>query len=406
MTFFWDELGAHGSDIALIDADGGRLSYASLAHEADRFAATLGGRPLLLLEMENHSSAIIAYLGALRARVPIVLVPPGAQGTQGILTAFAPELRWCRAAGLVEVAAPRGNLHPDLALSLSPSGTTGTTKLVRLSGRAVDSNARSIAEYLGLSPGERAITSLPASYCYGLSVINSHLAVGASVVLTEASVVDDTFWELVDRNGATSFAGVPYTYELLERTRFVGSPPASIRSFTQAGGRLAVERVERFARLAREHGLRFFVMYGQTEAAPRIAYVPPHELPAHPDCIGRAIPGGHLELVDPATGNPAVGRGELVYRGPNVMMGYAASREDLGRGAELDALRTGDLAEEVEPGLFRVVGRMSRFAKVYGLRVSLDDIESRLAADGARCFATSDDHIIAVFIEGRGNPRA
>lgn len=406
MGFFWDELGARGSDVALIDAEGGRLSYASLAREVDRFAATLGGRALLLLEMENHPSAVIAYLGALRARCPVVLVPPGAQGTERILTAFSPELRWCRTTRLVEVAARRGNLHPDLALSLSTSGTTGATKLVRLSARAVDSNARSIAEYVGLSPSERAITSLPASYCYGLSVINSHLAAGASVVLTDASVVDDAFWELVHRDGATSFAGVPYTYELLERTPFVRSPPASLRSFTQAGGRLAVERVERFERLARAHGLRFFVMYGQTEAAPRIAYVPPHELAAHPDCIGRAIPGGHLELVDPATGEPTVGRGELVYRGPNVMMGYATSREDLGRGAELDALRTGDLAEEVEPGLFRIVGRMSRFAKLYGLRVSLDEVEARLAADGHRGFAASDDRILAVFVEGGGDPEA
>jgi acyl-CoA synthetase (AMP-forming)/AMP-acid ligase II len=406
MSFFWDELGAHGSEVALVDADGTRLSYASLAEEADRFGATLGRAALLLLEIENRSAAVVAYVGALRARVPVVLVPPGAQGTERIVAAFAPELRWSRTTGLVEVAPRRGNLHPELALALSTSGTTGATKLVRLSGRAVDANARSIAEYLGLSREERAITSLPASYCYGLSVIHSHLAVGASVVLTEASVVDDAFWDLVDREGATSFAGVPYTYELLERTRFVRAPPASLRSFTQAGGRLAVERVERFGALARAHGLRFFVMYGQTEAAPRIAYVPPDELPAHPDCIGRAIPGGHLELVDPATGEPAVGRGELVYRGPNVMMGYATSREDLGRGSELDALRTGDLAEEVAPGLFRVVGRMNRFAKLYGLRVSLDDLESRLAADGHRAFAASDDRILAVFVEGHANAAA
>src|SRR3990172_6101058 len=218
MAFFWDALGAYGSDISLIDADGARLCYRFLADEADRFAATLGSRRLLLLEIENHSSAVIAYLGALRARFPVLLVPPGdATGTGRISTAFEPELRWSRATGLVELAPPRGSLHPDLALALSTSGTTGTTKLVRLSGRALDSNARSIAEYLELSPSERAITSLPASYCYGLSVINSHLAAGASAVLTDASIVDETFWDLVDREGATSFAGVPYSYELLER---------------------------------------------------------------------------------------------------------------------------------------------------------------------------------------------
>lgn len=408
MKFFWDELGDRGPDTALVDADGARLSYADLAGEADRFAATLGSRRmLLLLEMENHSSAVIAFMGALRARVPVVLVPPGdAPGTGRIVDAFAPELRWSRTGGLVELAAPRGNLHEDLALALSTSGTTGTTKLVRLSALAIDSNARSIAEYLGLTPSERPITSLPASYCYGMSVINSHLAVGASIVLTEASVVDDTFWELIERHGATSFAGVPYTYELLERTRFVSSPPRTLRSFTQAGGRLAVERVERFGRLARERGQKFFVMYGQTEAAPRISYLPPEELPAHPDCIGRAIPGGRLELVDPETGAAAAGRGELVYRGPNVMMGYATAREDLGRGPELDALRTGDLAEEVEPGLFRVVGRMNRFAKLFGLRVSLDDLESQLAAEGHRAFVVSDDRIVAVFIEGSADREA
>ncbi len=270
--------------------------------------------------------------------------------------------------------AVRREVHPDLALLLSTSGSTGSPKLVRISRRNLLANAGAIVDYLGLSETDRAITSLPLHYCYGLSVLHSHLLAGASVVLTDASVVDPCFADALRNHGVTSLAGVPHTFEMLEHAGAdrVGVP--SLRLLTQAGGRMAPDAVTRWTARAETWGARFYVMYGQTEATARMAFLPPELAVRRPAAIGRAIPGGELRL-EPVDGQPD-DVGELVYRGPNVMMGYAERPDDLAEGALLDELRTGDLARfHADDGVFEIVGRRSRFVKPFGLRIDLDLIE-------------------------------
>ncbi len=268
--------------------------------------------------------------------------------------------------------------HPDLALLLSTSGSTGGPKLVRLSARNLLSNAASIGESLRLSPADRGITSLPLHYCYGLSVLHSHLFAGASVVISDASVVDPCFRTAMRQHGVTSLAGVPHTFEMLERSRADQIAVPSLRLITQAGGRMAPADVVRWARRATEWGAEFVVMYGQTEATARIAYLPSTVAERHPDCIGFAVPGGSLRL-HPVDGHPD-DIGELVYRGDNVMMGYAERPRDLTRGAEVGELFTGDLARHhADDGVFQIVGRRSRFVKPLGLRIDLDHLQAELA---------------------------
>ncbi len=213
-------------------------------------------------------------------------------------------------------------------------------------------------------------------------MLHSHLAVGASVVLTDLSVAEPGLWDLARATGVTSFAGVPYTFDLLDTAGWPELP--SLRRVTQAGGRLAPERVVGVAARGRREGWELFVMYGQTEATARIAFLPPALTEDHPAAIGVAIPGGALRL-EPVDGQPA-DVGELVYTGPNVMMGYAHGAADLALGAELTELRTGDLARQNDAGLFEVVGRRSRFAKLFGQRIDLDRVETLL---------TLDDHEVA-----------
>jgi hypothetical protein len=256
----------------------------------------------------------------------------------------------------------------------------------------VEANARAIADYLHLGAGDVAATTLPLSYCYGLSVINSHLSRGASVALTGLSVVDPCFWELVQSRGVTSLAGVPYTFDLLDRVGFEDMELPSLRLVTQAGGRLAPERVRAYSALGRRRGWDFYVMYGQTEATARMAYLPPDLAMAHPDSIGVPIPGGEFRL-DPV---PGMGAEELVYRGPNVMLGYAEQAEDLGLGRTVHELRTGDLARRNEAGLYEILGRRSRFVKIAGLRVDLGQAERHLAQLGtAAAVAGNDDRLVA-----------
>lgn len=392
---FADRLEDFGDAVAVITPEGSAISYAALARRADAFAAELAGARLLLIEVRNALEPLAAYLGALRSGTPVILVSADGDHAR-LISTFAPDARFAPCDGGWKLERqPRDGpaAHPDLAVLLSTSGTTGATKLVRLSVANLDANAASIAAFLKITPAERAITSLPFHYSYGLSVVNSHLAQGASLVLTEHSVVSPEFWQTFEAHGATSLAGVPYTYELLERIAFRDRDLTTLTTLTQAGGRLPTALVSAYAEWARERGVRFYVMYGQTEATARMAYLPPAQAAAHPDCIGRPIPDGAFRIED------ADGRGieapnvvgELVYSGPNVMMGYASSPDDLARGPELSELRTGDLACRTPQGLYRIVGRQSRFAKIFGLRIGLDEVEAKLAELGAPGVAVSDD---------------
>lgn len=409
---FASALETKGDLTALRTRDGAEISYAELARLADAVGADLRARTgrdrgLLLIEMVNTPAAVAAYLGALRARWPVILAgeSKGEPGTD-LVTRFGPDLIW-RDGVLIAGPGKGGDLHPDLGVLLSTSGSTGSTKLVRLSRDNLHQNARSIAEYMNLTPDRVAATTLPMHYSYGLSVLNSFLLAGAQVALTDASVIDPEFRPFLDRVGVTDLAGVPYTYELFERLGLRDDPPATLRAMTQAGGRLSPGLVTRYGEFARDRNLHFFVMYGQTEATARMAYLPPDQTLANADCIGVAIPRGRFELraedgaVITAPGRP----GELIYRGPNVMMGYGQERADLARGAELAELATGDIAELRANGLYRIVGRMSRFSKIAGLRIGFDEVEGLLRDAGFEGHVSGDDCTLLLALRG-GDPIA
>lgn len=169
---------------------------------------------------------------------------------------------------------PTYSVHKDLALLLSTSGTTGSPKYVRLSYKNIQANTESIVDYLELDEHERPVINLPLSYSYGISIVNSHLQVGATLLLTSKSVKLPSFWYFVNEFKGTSIAGVPFTYQLLNRLGFVDMDLPSLKTLTQAGGHLDVYLVDKFNQYAIATNRKFYVMYGQTEAAPRIAYVP------------------------------------------------------------------------------------------------------------------------------------
>ncbi|MEI5584955.1 MULTISPECIES: AMP-binding protein [unclassified Agromyces] len=394
------------------------VDYGELADRVAARRAELGtGRRLVFLSGSNTVETVVTYLAALAGGHPLLFVAPDGAGDaslDALAGRYAPDVVVTARGGgdraEVEVRhsgdGRRHEFHPDLALLASTSGSTGSPKLVRLSRDNVVANARSIAEYLRLTPADRAATTLPVQYCYGLSVVNSHLVAGGSLLLTDRSVVEPAFWSEFDEHRATSIAGVPYTYELLESTDFDRRSHPTLRYMTQAGGRLAPERVRRLARLGRERGFDVVVMYGQTEATARMAYLPPELAETAAGAIGVPIPGGAFRI-DEGAGGAGPGEGELVYSGPNVMMGYAESPADLARGPELAELRTGDLARRRADGLYEITGRLNRFVKAFGLRLDLDRIERGLADAGIDARAVGVDERLAVFVrEERGVERA
>ncbi|GAA4943196.1 AMP-binding protein [Actinoplanes utahensis] len=351
-------------DARVIDAATGESLTPALIDEA---AAALAGESLVFMPMETTVAAVARYLAALRLGKPVVLLDPDADHSR-----------------LIERYTTT-DLHPDLALMLTTSGSTGDPKLVRLSASAVRANAEQVAESLGITSDDVAITTLPLFYSYGLSVLHSHLLRGATVVLERTGIMQKDFWTAVNEHRVTSMAFVPYQYEMLRRLRFDPAKYPSVRTLTQAGGRLRAELVTDFAGRMASAGGRLFVMYGQTEAAPRMACLPPDRIADKLGSAGLAMPGGAFVIEDD----------EVVYRGPNVMMGYAENAADLARGDDLGGvLHTGDLGRIDDEGFLFITGRIKRMGKVFGVRINLDDVEKHFPVA-----AVAGDDKLHVFAE-------
>lgn len=394
-TGFAVDLARHGNRPALHTPDGS-ISYAALARRVAASRAGLdavaGPRQLVRLRPAPTVDFVVAWLASLTGGHATLLTH-----NDGLARAYTSSVEhdghdW-RPTG---TSAPA--LHPDLRLLLSTSGSTGSPKLVRLSAANLDANASAIASYLGLTSDDVAVTTLPLDYCYGLSVLHSHLAVGGSLMLDDRSVTDPGLWADARARGVTSFAGVPHTFDLLGAAGWPELP--TLRQVTQAGGRMAPERVQALAEQGRVEGWDLFVMYGQTEATARMAYLPPDLTLTHPWAVGIAIPGGTLRI-DPVDGTEP-GVGELVYSGPNVMMGYAESPADLALGQGNQELRTGDLAR-ISEGLVEIVGRRSRFAKLFGQRIDLDRLQALLGVSGydVACTESHDATHLVVAVPDR-----
>jgi acyl-CoA synthetase (AMP-forming)/AMP-acid ligase II len=404
---FAHDLGRHGDRPAIFTSDGDEWTYARLDAAVQARVAELGTiSRLVLLPASNELDALVLYLAALVGGHPVMVVPgEDPVALHQIVASYDPDTVCSKDDEGWRVrhrhAEPVHDLHPSLALLLSTSGSTGSKKFVRLSADNLQANAESIATYLDIRPSDRAATSLPLHYCYGLSVVHSHLLRGAALILTSNSVVDPCFWRDFERFGGTTFPGVPHTFDLLDRIGFEDRVPSTLRYLTQAGGRLHPDKVARYGELGRRQGWDLFVMYGQTEATARMAYVPPELVVEHPSTIGVPIPGGSFEVVDEAgVAVPDGEVGELVYRGPNVMLGYAEGPADLALGTTVDALRTGDLGRVVEGGLYRIEGRKSRFLKLFGMRMSLDAIEAHLLDTGFHGVCTGTDEQLVVAVVG------
>ncbi|GAB5375699.1 MAG: AMP-binding protein [Acuticoccus sp.] len=388
--------------VAVISPDGEPVTYPALErHIAAWGACWRGDKALVAIEAPRTVETLAAYLAALRAGHAVaMLAPDDAQALADFCARYRPQFV-VRQGELQarEPAAGDAPLHPELALVLSTSGSTGSGKFVRLSRANVLANARAIATYLAIEPDDRAALVLPLNYCYGLSVLQAHLAAGASVSLAHGSAREEGFAASLTRHGCTNLSGVPHTFRLLEGSGFLTDLPP-LRFMTVAGGRLETPLAARFRKALEARGGRFFVMYGQTEATSRMAYVPPERLAGNEDRIGVAVPGGSLRVVDGAGHEVAEPDtvGELVYRGPNVMMGYATSRADLAAGPSLEELRTGDLGARGADGLFRVVGRLKRMSKISGLRISHDTLEAALEGEGIEVAVVGDDrHVLALY---------
>lgn len=400
-----------------IQDDGMSLTYGELVDFSKALSEIVPPRSLVFSLCENSIGSLAGYVAFLSGRiVPLLLnAQLDVELLDYLLETYQPNYVWVPSKqktdfcgdcvyekfgySLVKYSEEQKNLYEELALLLTTSGSTGSPKLVRQSYTNIEENAKSIAQYLELDETERPITMLPMNYTYGLSVINSHLLVGATILMTDTSYAQKGFWDFFQWERATSIVGVPYTYELLKKLRFFRMELPSLRYMTQAGGKLLPDLHKEFAEYAEKNGKRFYVMYGQTEATARMSYLPYQKSLEKYGSMGIAIPGGkfHLIDVDGSTITKPYVTGELVYEGPNVTLGYAECLGDLAKGDERHGvLVTGDMAQIDEDGYYYIVGRKKRFLKIYGNRVNLDETERMIQGhfDNLECACVGmDDHM-------------
>ncbi len=406
--------GAADAPALLDDYSSSWLTYGELNERIAAFAAEVPeSKSLVLLYLRNNITSVVAFLGALRAGHAVALLDAGlpAASKARLEEVYAPELTVSVSAdGSSEVKrlnASGSDIHDDLSVLLSTSGSTGDPKFVRLTEPNLVSNAKAICKALAIATEDVALAHLPLHYSYGLSVLTSHLAAGAAVLLTEKGFMDREFWPLVKTHEVSHFPGVPFHFEMMNRLGFKRLALEGVRTFTQAGGRLDSAIKQAAYDFMESIGGNFHVMYGQTEAAPRITTLSHHDFDGHQATVGPAILGGSLEIRDEEGAKVPLGaEGHVHYHGPNVMMGYATNRADLRQGDLLGGwLNTGDIGFLDNAGYLTLTGRSGRMGKVYGLRVNLDAIE-KLAQTVCRAAVLQKDKILVVFHTGRDDDEA
>ena len=425
MSTFFHDLEKFSDNTAIV-VNHKSVSFRDLLSSADELASQVKHRCLVLIACKNSFSSLAGYVGFLRAGIVPLLISNKIddQLLSKVVESYQPDHLYLPTEKSIlfqnfetvfkheDYELKKNNfestycLHDDLALLLSTSGSTGSPKYVRQSYRNIESNTDSIVKYLEITEEDRAITTMPMNYTYGLSIINTHLFRGASIILTDDSLINKRFWGVLRDNHATTLGGVPYIYEILKKLRFSKMDLPNLKYITQAGGKLRKELCLEFANICAQKNIKFYVMYGQAEATARISYLPSEQVHKKPGSIGIPISGGKIWLED--ENGMVVDKqflaGELVYHGDNVTLGYAKNRFDLQKGDENNGiLYTGDLAIRDQDDFYYIVGRKKRYLKMFGNRINLDDIEQLIRSEGNECACSGIDDSLKIFITEPGD---
>ena len=406
--------------VAIKDNEGACLTYGALVDEIGDFYPAIESRAVAFILCKNTVGSMLGYLAMVeRGVVPLVLNNAiDADLLRTFMNTYTPAYLWVpvERAGdfdgdtrferygyvLIRTHNDVYPIHEALQLLMATSGSTGSPKLVRYKKGNLEANARNVAKAFEWTSAERPVCDLGMQYTMGLNVINTHLYVGATVLLTTYNLMSGDFWNYIKQERATNFTGVPFSYEIFYRLHFERMDLPDLRTLSQGGGKLTDTRFVQLAEYAQRTGKRFIASFGTTETSARMACLPAELALSKTGSIGKAIPEGELFLID-ENGNrldAPVAEGEMCYRGPNVTMGYALCKEDLAAGDAFNGeYHTGDLARRDEDGCYFVTGRMSRFLKLLSYRVSLDQCERLIQqAFDIECACAGTDERMNIYI--------
>ena len=411
---------------ALIFENNEFILYNDLIKKIENFSANIKKRSLIFLQCKNSFESIVGYLGSIKSNCVVSLIDDKISDDLflKLVNKYHPDFIFFEKKSIKKlnnfsVAYSFGSyellvvkkkiekkLNDKLSLLISTSGSTGTSKLVRQSTDNLNYNTNSIVKYLDISQTDIAMTTLPMSYVYGLSIINTHLNQGASIVLNSKSVLEKEFWNSLQKNKVSNFGGVPHTYSILEKINFKNYNLESLKYTTQAGGKINKKTAENVVKIYNSLDIKLYLMYGAAEATARMSYLPWENINKL-ESIGKAIPGGEFFLKDSNSKiiNETNTHGELIYKGKNVSMGYAENLEDLSKGDEnKGTLETGDIAYKDKDNCYYLVGRKDRYIKIYGMRINLQELEDIISKFDFEniCMQDQDkENTINVFIKDK-----
>lgn len=417
------EIHKFSNRIALITADQGFVKYSKLISESIKLTKHLEKRSTVFLLGKNDYEWVVGYIGFIKKKIIVILIDPEIDliNLKQLIKDYKPKYIFKKKKThilktyktlinyfnyeLIELQNKTVQKnYKELAILLTTSGTSGKSKFVRISYENLIVNTKSIIQYLNIKNTDRLITTLQPSYSYGLSMINTHLYIGASIVLNNYSIIENLFWKRLENNNVKTFGGVPYTYELLEKLKFHRFKIGSLKYLTQAGGKLDYKIFQNINDVCKKNNIEFISMYGQTEASPRMSFLPSKFNKDKINCIGKAIPNGKFKLIDKDNKDilKANTSGELVYSGKNVSLGYALNFLDLKKTDEnKGVLFTGDIAKRDSDNFYYITGRKKRFLKIFGNRINLDEIELNLNNLGFKCVCGGDDKKINIYFTNK-----
>lgn len=410
--------------VACIDDSGETLTYGDLCSFCEEFDKQIGHRMLIFILAQNCNASLLGYVAALNNHiVPLVISSNTDKELYGrFVTMYSPEYIWAprdlenlqgyeicysnRDYSLYRTGLTSPALHPDLSMLLPTSGSTGSPKLVRHSYLNLEANATNVGGIFKIDENHRTMAVLPMHYTMGRSVIDSHLKAGAILLLCKKSLLDNVFWKRLKEERATSFTGVPYSFEILTKMRFQHMDLPDLQIITQGGGKLSEDLFQSLATYAQDKGKQFIATYGQTECSARMAYLPAVLAMDKTCSIGIAEPNTRLSIIDENGVETFEGEatGEMVFRGENVTMGYAVCAEDLLKGDENNGVMyTGDVARRDTDGCYFIIGRMKRFLKIFGLRIALDEIENLVKSSfkNTDIVCSGTDEVLKVFVTNK-----
>ncbi len=386
--------------IAFLDSNNEKIYYQDLVTYSKKIAKKIREKSLTLILIDNSLTSAICYVSLLKKRKPTLILNqnisdkflkniikkyepeniflPSKSFSKKIFKNYKSNFKFREFKFLKSKSKNDFKVKHNIGLLVTTSGSTGSVKFVRQTYDNLKFNTLAIINYLKLNERNTTITTLPLSYTFGMSIINTHLKAGSKIIVTKKSLFEKKFWEIFKNNKINTIYGVPYTYEILDKLNFFSKNNLNLKLLAQAGGKISENLQKKIGNYSKKYNKKFFVMYGQAEATTRISYLPYKKVLKKIGSIGIPINGGRINLVN---NNKVVHKknsvGEIVYQGRNVCMGYTSGILDINENDDWKGkIHTGDLAKRDKDGYYFIVGRKKRFAKIYGINVNLDEIEN------------------------------